>query len=439
MLSLIHLAIVFAAASLDSGDNIQIFNEVFDPRGFPFSDRPMEGMKKLFQVPGFQAEEWPHVLIWDLLVGRMIYLDGLARGIFTAHSVLLCNLIGPPGLLLHAATCLAVGKPLPTLSEVSEEDLTFDRRESGHAKEVNTGTKAIGGINAAELVKDVFSRSSYSPDRVADACASDVIWEDLSGFKPDLRGREAVLDALRSRPDNLAEVAPYVLDKVADGERSTGFTWHREAQGVNGWGLRGTTFVELNEKGEIAYVREIAEPLLKPGGSTEGLLKALAKPDAQWFEEKERRKAKFRPRKVHGASDMVQHLWLEMQGQDNEEILKLFSDDITYEDFNFPVPFRGKQEVAEFLTAFNIPGITFIPEKFSEGNQSACFTWFVEIAGVEGQKIRGISFYELDADGRVCYIRDIAEPAIKPPPLLAVASTMRPGIRRFAPAAPLTE
>jgi len=58
----------------------------------------------------FVSEEWSHVLTWDLFVGRWIWLDGLRRGIFTPHSVLLCNLIGPPGLLLHFATCAVTGK-----------------------------------------------------------------------------------------------------------------------------------------------------------------------------------------------------------------------------------------------------------------------------------------------------------------------------------------
>ena len=43
-------------------------------------------------------------------MGRWIWLDGLRRGVFTPHSVLLCNLIGPPGLLLHWLTCLVTGK-----------------------------------------------------------------------------------------------------------------------------------------------------------------------------------------------------------------------------------------------------------------------------------------------------------------------------------------
>mmetsp|Transcript_36590 Transcript_36590/g.48454 ORF Transcript_36590/g.48454 Transcript_36590/m.48454 type:complete len:100 (-) Transcript_36590:294-593(-) len=81
------------------------FNDVFNPTGDP--QAAMIGMMK---YPNFVTEEWSHVLTWDLFVGRWIWLDGLKRGIFTPHSVLLTNLIGPPGLLLHWATCLVTGK-----------------------------------------------------------------------------------------------------------------------------------------------------------------------------------------------------------------------------------------------------------------------------------------------------------------------------------------
>jgi hypothetical protein len=56
------------------------------------------------------VSEWGHVLTWDLFVGRWVWLDGLRRGVFTSHSVLFCNLIGPPGLLIHWFTCLVTGK-----------------------------------------------------------------------------------------------------------------------------------------------------------------------------------------------------------------------------------------------------------------------------------------------------------------------------------------
>ena len=73
------------------------------------------------QYPNFVSEEWSHVLTWDLFVGRWIWMDGLRRGIFTSHSVLLCNLIGPPGLLLHWITCFLIGKGLPNSDWTNEE------------------------------------------------------------------------------------------------------------------------------------------------------------------------------------------------------------------------------------------------------------------------------------------------------------------------------
>jgi hypothetical protein len=107
------------------------------------------------------------------------------------------------------------------------------------------------------------------------------------------------------------------------------------------------------------------------------------------------------------------------------------------EDFNFPEVFDGIDQVSDFLDEFDIPGITFVPERFSDGTEAVCFIWYIEIAGVDAAPIRGVSFYRtrLEADGsrRVSYVRDIPEPALKPPPLLALATLLRPGIRRFTP------
>lgn len=106
--SLIHLFIVIASASQENGTAPLVeFNGVFDPS--PDAD-PQAAMIGMMKYPNFVTEEWSHVLTWDLFVGRWIWLDGLKRGIFTCHSVLLTNLIGPPGFLLHCTTCLLTGK-----------------------------------------------------------------------------------------------------------------------------------------------------------------------------------------------------------------------------------------------------------------------------------------------------------------------------------------
>ena len=113
--ALVHFFIVSASiAQPDGTAPMAEFADVFDPSG-----NPQGAMMGMMKYPNFVSEEWSHVLTWDLFVGRYVWLDGLRRGIFTSHSVLFCNLIGPPGLLMHLATCLVTGKGLPG-SEVED-------------------------------------------------------------------------------------------------------------------------------------------------------------------------------------------------------------------------------------------------------------------------------------------------------------------------------
>lgn len=115
---LVHFFIVSASiAQPDGTAPMAEFADVFDPSG-----DPQKAMVGMMQYPNFVSEEWSHVLTWDLFVGRWIWLDGLRRGIFTCHSVLLCNLIGPPGLLLHWLTCILTGKGLPGNEAASIEE-----------------------------------------------------------------------------------------------------------------------------------------------------------------------------------------------------------------------------------------------------------------------------------------------------------------------------
>ena len=120
-----------------------------------------------------------------------------------------------------------------------------------------------------------------------------------------------------------------------------------QAQDTEGKGLRGTTYVRLDAAGRIAHVMEAAEPLVKPGGSTAALLKAIAKPRPVDPEA-----ANWARRTPTEGADIVQYLWREVpQGAPGamEEALSFFADDIVYEDFNFPEPFKGKPAVREFL------------------------------------------------------------------------------------------
>ena len=132
LFSLVHLFIVIVSASQTDGTApITEFNDVFAWQGL-LSGENQAAMVNMMRYPNFVSEEWSHVLTWDFFVGRLIWIDGIKRGVFTCHSTLLCNLIGPPGLLLHALTCLLYGKePLPsTMSWVLEESEQDDGASS---------------------------------------------------------------------------------------------------------------------------------------------------------------------------------------------------------------------------------------------------------------------------------------------------------------------
>ena len=121
--ALVHFFIVTGQIVLQEGTApIEAFNEVFDLGGDPQA----AFMSMATNYPNFVAEEWSHVLAWDLFVGRWIWLDGLERQIFTAHSVLFTNLIGPPGLLLHWITCFITGKGFVGNQALSLEDKNED-------------------------------------------------------------------------------------------------------------------------------------------------------------------------------------------------------------------------------------------------------------------------------------------------------------------------
>ena len=89
-----------------------------------------------------------------------------------------------------------------------------------------------------------------------------------------VKGRAAVQALLE---DKFPTGSKLIIERLSDGTASGGFTWHREAEGEEGSGLRGVTYVELNEAGKIVYVQEGAEPLFKLDKILEAVLEATNK------------------------------------------------------------------------------------------------------------------------------------------------------------------
>ena len=151
----------------------------------------------------------------------------------------------------------------------------------------------------------------------AESCAVDIVYEDC--FEPQpIVGRAAVADHLKSRA--LAQSkngSPgFRVDKISDGSIACGFAWTWTSN--NSLGLRGTTFVELNSGNQIQYVREIPEPLYKPGDLIIEVLKAAtadATPSSP---------PNYTSKTPKKANEIAKYLFNDVQGADPEEAMRFW-------------------------------------------------------------------------------------------------------------------
>ena len=256
----------------------------------------------------------------------------------------------------------------------------------------------------------------------AASCSDDVVYEDC--YEPDspFEGREAVLQHMLRKVKSRQGKGELRMDRISDGSKACGFAWTYTCGDKEG--LRGTTFVELNEQEEVIYVREIPEPLYKPGNLTLKLLEAVTKGA------KPRPDPVFIQRTPTVASDIAKYLFQEVNG-DLDESMRFFDENILYRDFNFEEPLQGASEVEGFIKDFTFPGITFVLTKCDDGIESTSFTWEVLLSGQE-KSIKGVSLYEINPmTKKIEYVRDIPESSIKPPPLGQLARLLRPGLGVF--------
>ncbi|XP_047319151.1 protein ABA DEFICIENT 4, chloroplastic-like [Impatiens glandulifera] len=64
----------------------------------------LPGMAKLFSNEMTLASAWVHLLAIDLFAARQVFMDGLEEEIETRHSVTLCLMSCPVGILSHVIT-----------------------------------------------------------------------------------------------------------------------------------------------------------------------------------------------------------------------------------------------------------------------------------------------------------------------------------------------
>lgn len=59
---------------------------------------------ELFKDPAITSLAWMHLLLLDFYQARDVFVDGILRSVATGHSVILCFMFGPLGLLSHVLT-----------------------------------------------------------------------------------------------------------------------------------------------------------------------------------------------------------------------------------------------------------------------------------------------------------------------------------------------
>ncbi|KAH9609358.1 hypothetical protein KSS87_015341 [Heliosperma pusillum] len=64
----------------------------------------LQGIAKMFSSEMTLASAWIHLLVVDLFAARQVYQDGLKNEVETRHSVSLCLLFCPVGIISHAIT-----------------------------------------------------------------------------------------------------------------------------------------------------------------------------------------------------------------------------------------------------------------------------------------------------------------------------------------------
>ena len=204
---------------------------------------------------------------------------------------------------------------------------------------------AAPAVRCDSLMRSLFiePKGVVSPAAVAAECSATVEWNDMDLDEP-VRGPAAVQALLENK---FPEGSLLKVERLSDGAASGGFTWHREASGEDGTGLRGVTYVELDEAGKISYVQEGAEPLFKLDKILEALLLGANKNKDAVAAAAAKPPPTYERQTPTTAEGIVRYLWEVAYpgGATPTEALTFFADDIRYEDFNYYEPFVGLEKV----------------------------------------------------------------------------------------------
>lgn len=84
-----------------------------------FANWKVERFASLLQCKQLTSLAWTHLVLLDMFQARFVYIDGQRHGIPVRHSLLLCFMFGPLGLLFHMMTKALIRRRGPSEQPVS--------------------------------------------------------------------------------------------------------------------------------------------------------------------------------------------------------------------------------------------------------------------------------------------------------------------------------
>eukprot|EP00930_Biecheleria_cincta_P083143 TRINITY_DN72770_c0_g1_i1.p1 TRINITY_DN72770_c0_g1~~TRINITY_DN72770_c0_g1_i1.p1 ORF type:complete len:365 (-),score=49.04 TRINITY_DN72770_c0_g1_i1:115-1209(-) len=212
------------------------------------------------------------------------------------------------------------------------------------------------------------------------------------------------------------------IERIDDGKTTVGCTWKQLD------GRRGASFFSFNQEGLLTFIREVPEPAygkfqennmkrLQPAFGVMDTVKNFFNfaPDYLSIEDPNlplmQPKFGLQAPRSRRACDVVRFLWDEaqyMQVGGVDKIMEQYSadavyEDLTYEDSSFA---RGWDAVKTYMqeTYNNKPEkLFFVLDEVSDGDRSCTALWHVYYNGQKSP--RGVSYYELDGEGKIAYVR----------------------------------
>ncbi|PSC68605.1 polyketide cyclase [Micractinium conductrix] len=143
------------------------------------------------------------------------------------------------------------------------------------------------------------------------------------------------------------------------------------------------------------------------------------------------------------AADTVRAYYDRYNARDIDGVLDLMAEDVYYHDMIYEDAFCGLPELTAYFKKVEalIPDdVRFVVEDLTEGDPRRCgVRWHVELTDDRGQSVefpfsRGVSFYEVNDQGKIIYARDCVEPALKPgSSALGGIGVIAPLVRKLGP------